>query len=381
MKIAFLYIGGIHQVFHTAAVAAELSKVPGVDVHCLCASDEIRSTVERITTGFAAEDIAFSMFEVPKIVQRAFLPLQLQIGHKYLRLFSNRKFLSTFDCIVTPERTSSVLKRWLGERTKLIHFRHGAGDGQRGFEDRISLFDYVFVSGPKDAERLAEEGLVAEEKCAAIGSVKLATIARLDERRNPLFTNGKPTVLYNPHFKPKLGSWHSWGHDILTWFRQQEQYNLIFAPHIRLFENHTEQALQDLKSASIPGRIIVDTGSVACCDMTYANAADIYLGDVSSQAYELLCTPRPCIFLNAHGVNWQNDKNYRFWQFGDVVSNFANFESTLASANPRHATVYEALQKAAAKSALGEEWASAPALAAATIMNFMRSTEFAAVAA
>ncbi len=381
MKIAFLYIGGIHQVFHTAAVAAELSRRPGVEVHCLCADSEIRETVQRITTGFAGENIVFSMFEVPRIVQRAFQPLQLQIGHKYLRLFANRRLLSTFDCIVTPERTSSVLKRWLGDRTKLIHFRHGAGDGQRGFEDRISVFDHVFVSGTKDAERLVDEGLLPEDKCTAIGSVKLATIARLGSNPKPLFNNGKPTVLYNPHFKAKLGSWHNWGQEILAWFRNQPNFNLIFAPHIRLFENAPEQTLQEVRAAAIPGRIIVDTGSVASCDMTYANAANIYLGDVSSQAYELMCSPRPCIFLNTHDVDWRGDKNYRFWHFGDVLENVFDLEYALEVAGDRHAEHYGSLQRTAVRNALGDDWNDAPANAATAIMNYMQSTVFTAVAA
>jgi hypothetical protein len=373
MKLAFLYIGGIHQVFHTAAVAAELSRKSGVEVHCLCASDDIYLTVRRITTAFAADNIKYAMFDVPKLVQRAFQPLQLQLGHKYLRLFAHRKFLSTFDAIVTPERTSSVLKRWIGNDTKLIHFRHGAGDGQRGFEDRISLFDYVFVSGVKDAERLVADGLVEKDRCQAVGSVKLATIAKLGGNRKSLFANDRPTVLYNPHFKPKLGSWHSWGEDILGWFRNQSRYNLIFAPHIRLFENAPEQVLQSIRAAAIPGHIIVDTGSVASCDMTYTNAADIYLGDVSSQAYEMLSQPRPCVFLNAHGVEWQDDKNYRFWHLGDVVGDISMLQNAMDTAQVHHAAKYLLRQRKASMAALGECWDNAPREAASAITDALGS--------
>ena len=37
-----------------------------------------------------------------------------------------------------------------------------------------------------------------------------------------------------------------------------------------------------------------DPGSPASTDMTYTRAADIYLGDVSSQVYEFIAEPRPC---------------------------------------------------------------------------------------
>ena len=53
--------------------------------------------------------------------------------------------------------------------------------------------------------------------------------------------------------------------------------------------------------------------------MTYMLAADIYLGDVSSQVYEFLLEPRPCIFLNGHNVAWQNDPYYFHWKLGQVV--------------------------------------------------------------
>ena len=53
--------------------------------------------------------------------------------------------------------------------------------------------------------------------------------------------------------------------------------------------------------------------------MTYILAADIYLGDVSSQVYEFLLQPRPCIFLNGHGVTWKHDPYYVHWKLGQVV--------------------------------------------------------------
>jgi hypothetical protein len=74
--------------------------------------------------------------------------------------------------------------------------------------------------------------------------------------------------------------------------------------------------------------------------MTYLRAADIYLGDVSSQVYEFLLEPRPCIFLNAHGVSWRGDPSYLHWSLGRVVDRVASdlgpaLESAFAS-HPDH---------------------------------------------
>ena len=63
---------------------------------------------------------------------------------------------------------------------------------------------------------------------------------------------------------------------------------------------------------AVAGRVIVDLDSHRLNDMTYTNAADIYLGDVSSQVYEFSTQPRPCVFINAHGVAWQGMRKHTF---------------------------------------------------------------------
>ena len=65
--------------------------------------------------------------------------------------------------------------------------------------------------------------------------------------------------------------------------------------------------------------MIVDLGSERSLDMTYALVADIYAGDVSSQVYEFLATPKPCVFLNAHGLRWKDNPDFPNWDLGDVA--------------------------------------------------------------
>jgi len=126
----------------------------------------------------------------------------------------------------------------------------------------------------------------------------------------------------------KLSSWFKHGAAVLEAFRNQDRYNLIFAPHVMLFERKWVVTVDPPSLARVtpPGpefaqelRIHIDTGSAASSDMSYTNRADIYLGDVSSQVYEFLRAPRPCLFLNSHGVEWQGDHNYLHWQAGPVL--------------------------------------------------------------
>ena len=76
--------------------------------------------------------------------------------------------------------------------------------------------------------------------------------------------------------------------------------------------------------------IRIDLGSQASIDMTYTRAADVYIGDVSSQIYEFLAVPRAAIFLDGHGAkDWAAHENYQFWHNGPVVRSAAEFEALL----------------------------------------------------
>ncbi len=368
-KVAFLYIGGMHQVFHTAAVAAEMSRRDDVEVHCLYASSENQGTFARIAEAFDAGPIKYSNLSVSPTWETILRTLNIPKAHKLLRLYSMRRELSTFDAIVTPERTSAILRGWLPPSVKLIHFKHGVGDGQKGFENRLKSFDMVAVSGEKDRERLYRDGVIDHGKCAVTGSVKLATIEKLQKDKGAFFNNNRPTVLYNPHFNESLGSWSNWGQKIVGAFAAQSDFNLILAPHIRMLENASVSEREEFEALSIPGKIIADAGSLASCDMSYTTSADIFMGDVSSQAYEFITTPRPCVFLNSHDVNWQKDKNYAFWRFGDVVDRVEGILPTLNRAIGRHNALYRNMQAASLARAIGVEVQSAPARAVTAIVN------------
>src|SRR3546814_13087079 len=81
--------------------------------------------------------------------------------------------------------------------------------------------------------------------------------------------------------------------------------------------------------------MLIDTGSLATIDMTYTLAADIYRGDVSSQVYEFLWQPRPCLFLDAEGVDgWERNPTYRCWPTGHVLRDAADLAAALAQAGP-----------------------------------------------
>jgi CDP-glycerol glycerophosphotransferase (TagB/SpsB family) len=70
--------------------------------------------------------------------------------------------------------------------------------------------------------------------------------------------------------------------------------------------------------------------------MTYMNMADIYFGDSSSQIYEFLKRPRPCVFFDTLSSRSDSDVPYFNWNFGPVVKNGENIEKTIALALTTH---------------------------------------------
>jgi CDP-glycerol glycerophosphotransferase (TagB/SpsB family) len=165
----------------------------------------------------------------------------------------------------------------------------------------------------------------------------------------------KPVVLYNPHPSPHLSSWYKHGRAVLDFFVGNDDYQLIFAPHVMLFERRFVISIDKFRVDS-PGKldprylrspnIHIDLGSRASTDMSYTMAADIYLGDVSSQVYEFLYRPRPCLFMNSHGIPWQGDRNFEHWTAGPVIDSASQLGSGLRQAIDTHPTQYLPIQQA-----------------------------------
>jgi hypothetical protein len=203
----------------------------------------------------------------------------------------------------------------------------------------------VLVSGPKVRDRLIAEAGVTPEHISMVGYPKFDLIPE-PASRLPFQANGRPTIVYNPHVSPHLSSWYRDGRAVLDFFVDHPDYNLIFAPHVMLFERPFVLTIDKLR-IDRPGSIAdkylnapnihIDLGSRLSTDMTYTLAADLYLGDVSSQVYEFLVQPRPCVFINSHRVRFENDPNYVHWQAGEVISGPAELGAAIANAWERHA--------------------------------------------
>ncbi|MBI1731829.1 MAG: hypothetical protein HYR49_03540 [Gammaproteobacteria bacterium] len=239
---------------------------------------------------------------------------------KKVVLRHNLEFFRSLDALVAPERTCLRLKTIHGLRDlKLIHVRHGAGDREAGFDSRSGEFDFALLPGKKYVDRLTERGYLRPGTFAKVGWPKFEVALGLNPVRMRFFDNDNPVVVYTPHFDQSVSSWSAMGIRVLDHFLENSGLNLIFAPHIVLFRRFLRHRAALPRRFGMAKNIRIDLGSMLSADMTYMRAADIYLGDVSSQVYEFLLEPRPCIFLNAQGVAWQENPFYAHWHLGQVV--------------------------------------------------------------
>lgn len=341
MKVGFLFNhDALHQVRHTAPVVAELARDGRAEVTVLTSSADQEAAV-RALIGDAAATVRFVPLSIGAGARA--LDAGLRWIAPFRRIAILRENVAAFaglDVLVVPETTSLMLRERFGlDRLKMVWIPHGAGDRSIGFSSEVARFDLVLLSGEKVRDRMLAAGLITQANHAVVGYPKFDTID--DAPAGPLFTGSGPTVLYNPHFDPLLSSWYDWGRPIVRWFAGQRRFNLIVAPHVMLFKRRWHASVEHRRVRMRRGlprelldtpNILFDPGSERSVDMSYTRAADIYLGDASSQIYEWIARPRPAIFLNPHKLAWHSDPSFAHWRLGEVVDRLDDLAGALDGA-------------------------------------------------
>ena len=371
MNISFVYIAEAYQCYHGAAIAAELAKCPGIRVTSYYVDPDTPRHLERIHQAFGAPSPQVAPL-VQSVSTRLLRAIKRLGTFKNLVLRDNRERLNGYDAIVAVENTVAMARGEGIGRPRLIYKPHGFGDRAYGFVPRIAAFDFVLLAGPKTEARMLAHNCIHPGRYALTGSIKLETASRLHSAGGSLFGRARPTILYNPHFDPKLSSWDRFAAPMIEQFTDHDRFNLIVAPHVKLFRRRFAPPRDQWEKRS-SANVLVDMGSDRSVDGSYLAAADIYVGDASSQVYEFLANPRPCIFLNAHGVDWRDSPNFAHWHLGDVISRPDQLAAALTAAPSRHEH-YRPLQEALASATLGQSAAGAAARAAAAIIGFLTAS-------
>lgn len=373
MRILFLLIGEPHQALHALPIAAELQQLaPETDIEVAVAGDEYPWVLELVRSVYPSFAPKATNLTIPILATLRKMLTGTERQSRLVSLLRHIGYFRGFDAIVVPERTTTIIRHFLSQKTKLIFTPHGAGDKAIMLDPRDRFFDFVLVAGEKSERRLLEAGTITPGRYAVNGYVKLDFMRKAASRRAPLFDNDRPTVLYAPHFRLDQSSWPVMGEEIIAAFTSQDRFNLVVAPHIRLFHAASQKSKAKIEELAVPDKIIVDLGSNRLLDMTYTGGADIYLGDVSSQVYEFLATPGPCVFLNPHRFAWQGDPNYLFWTLGEVATTAAEAMTAIdhAQAEQPH---YEIPQKDALALSVGGDPDGAARRGAEAILAFLRA--------
>jgi len=334
LKIAFLYVAEPYQCYHVAAVSSALAQLPGISVTEFVSFPETAHHLDqiRLNNGLSGR------------IERGTLrmPTHAHILRRLRRLDTEREVvmranvgqLEQFDAVVATEYSAGLLREMGLKRPALILIQHGAGDREVNDEHLIRHFDLSLVSGPKIAESFLAKKLATAAQTRIIGYPKFDAVGA--ERFAPQESIGnKPIALYNPHYKKGLSSYGKCLAPLVDAVNRLDHYELLIAPHVKIFHKDFGRRRRQFQKV-VGGRVRLDTASSSMLDMTHTASASLYIGDVSSQVYEFLVTPRPCVFLNPHGVAWRDNPHFRHWSLGDVVEREEDILPALAQAQSRH---------------------------------------------
>ena len=371
MKIVFPYFYGLHQLYHTAVTSMLISKYDkNTEVICLTSTKEQTEVLLKTKSYF--KNTSTKILELPQPFRFKYLNIKKK-RYPYVRSMvkKGKKILQSADAIVTTSHgTYKMYHGYKINKPLYIYQYHGIGDRRYGFDPRLSKYSLILIGGEYHYKRLIREKIVTPEKIKIVGYPKFDFPIDIKSIKEKLFKNDNPIVLYAPHWQPKLTSYKKFAVPILEFFQKHKEYNLIFAPHILLSHWKVRMNYNTNLKRYESDNIILDFGSDYTTNGTYLAISDIYTGDVSSMVYEFLARkPRPCVFLNAHGVNWKNNVNYRFWDYGPVVEKIENLENKIKEAV--HSQNYLELQRKRIKEYMELTEESSSKRAAKAILEFL----------
>mgnify|MGYP005996049867 CR=1 FL=1 len=326
-KIGFCFLSHKAHVRHQLPIAIALSEDPLYQVDIIVTTLDVYEEILRVSPNILEFKCSVRFLKgtpvkslIGKIKKRSYPNIKNVVK-------ANKQLFLSYDALVTPHSNLNDVMAFDKKRAiKYICTFHGAGDGMIGFDQEFAKYDLLLAPGEDVANRLKAEGIHhAHNHLETIGYVKFDTVS---DTSTKVFVNNNPVILYNPHYMKGLTSWPCFGEAVLEYFAVNPQYNLIFAPHLKLFERGVPQSVSDYSRYA---NILIDCESDKLVDCTYTKQADVYLGDVSSQVYEFLYYNKgPVIYLNTDTPNnWKDNPNYAMWHLGCVVESLGEVDASL----------------------------------------------------
>lgn len=348
--VAFFFLGETLLIPHLFPVVEALARQPDVAIDLWVSTTVHEQLLARWTHGMAPGRLRIRRAPFFRKLEGYPEGRNPPLPPKYRLLLGIAPFLLRTPVVVSAEQTSlwiPALLPWL--RTRFINVMHGSGTINARDDFRRRKAWRMPVPSEAEQRQFVLRGL-DPAYVPVVGTVKSAF--RHSMRRHLEFPESRPIVMYNPHWQRHRSSWWNWGRQIIEQLVRQTRYNVILAPHQRLAEAGPD-VREVLARAALHPHVVSDIDSFAMVDGSYPAAADLYLGDTSSQVIEFLVRPRPCVFLNANGTDWQAREDHFMWRSGEVLDEPGDITAALDRALVRHPE-YQAAQQRLVREWLGE---------------------------
>lgn len=371
VRLAFVYIAEAYQLYHAAAAMFDLMARHGIQIDLFHIDPAFPAHLERLRKAHGMSEVTSQKLQVGPL-GRAIQSVKLLGFAKAQVLEKNEARLADYDAVISTEDGIANLfsKRASADRPARIVITHGAGTRYFPSLQQMAECDLIVAKGLRDVETYLAQTSLQPGQVVSGGYPKLYTTSLLARQERKMFANDNPVVLYNAHKERSQRSWDGFFQPLLGGFRADRSRNLVIAPHVKMFHRRTERVRENLRAMS-DSTIVVDPSSPRLLDNSYTEAADIYVGDVSSQVVEFLARPRPCVFLNAHRIDWKNDPHYAMWHMGEVIDDPADVMPAIARAPFIHSR-FRNRQEDFACSALGDTSQASATRTADLIEDFVK---------
>ena len=220
---------------------------------------------------------------------------------------------------------------------KAVEIFHGGLSDKNYVESvKILVYDYVLFPGEKTKDKVARSGYLKHvPEWKIIGYPKFDPLMNETLQVEPLFNNGRKTILYAPtwvsqnvNFKIIKFSPHGessldlWAKEIVKVL--QNHYNLIIKYHSRIYRKpgdiyeQIESIIKELGAEEYV-KIRIDDNI-----LPFMYQADLMISDISTACYEWFHFDKPIIYANPapehYKVSADISSNTYAWQAGDVIN-------------------------------------------------------------
>jgi len=222
-------------------------------------------------------------------------------------------------------------------RGKAIQIFHGGLSDKNYVESlKILVYDFVLFPGEKTKDKVEKAGyLKSIPRWSLVGYPKFDPLIDKSLKFNPVFNNGRKTILYAPTWvsqneKFKIVKFSEYGESSLEVWALAiikalcQDYNLIIKYHSRVYRkpNDTYEEIDKLIiSLNAQGNVVTKIDDNI---LPYMAEADLMISDISTACYEWFHFNKPIVFANPSPAHYQPSQDIRSntyaWQAGDVIN-------------------------------------------------------------